>query len=207
MSLLISDLFFKRQNEENLLSNINLKVDAGDIFIIQGESGCGKTTLLNIISGLIQPTKGLIKLNNLVLNSAEQSVGSEKRKIGYVFQDYALFPHLTAFKNATYAYKDIHSGVTDEKVLYELNLNKYRDKYPHELSGGQQQRVAIARAILMHPRALLLDEPFSGLDKDNIIGTQKLIQSVIKKLNIPAIIVTHSLEYLHDIQSKEIIKI
>ncbi len=207
MSLLISDLFFKRQNEENLLSNINLKVDAGDIFIIQGESGCGKTTLLNIISGLIQPTKGLIKLDNVVLNSAEQSVGSEKRKIGYVFQDYALFPHLTAFKNATYAYKDNHSGVTDEKVLYELNLNKYRDKYPHELSGGQQQRVAIARAILMHPRALLLDEPFSGLDKDNIIGTQKLIQSVIKKLNIPAIIVTHSLEYLHDIQSKEIIKI
>ena len=90
MSLLISDLFFKRENEENLLSDINLKVDAGDIFIIQGESGCGKTTLLNIISGLIQPTKGLIKLDNVVLNSAEQSVGSEKRNIGYVFQDYAL---------------------------------------------------------------------------------------------------------------------
>mgnify|MGYP006249794647 FL=1 len=98
MSLLISNLSYKRKNDKNLLSNINLKVDNGDLLIIQGESGCGKTTLLNIISGLVQPSQGLIKLNNVSLNSLEQSVASEERKIGYVFQDYALFPHLTAFK-------------------------------------------------------------------------------------------------------------
>jgi iron(III) transport system ATP-binding protein len=207
MSLLISNLSYKRKNDKNLLSNINLKVDNGDLLIIQGESGCGKTTLLNIISGLVQPSQGLIKLNNVSLNSLEQSVASEERKIGYVFQDYALFPHLTAFKNAVYAYKNNSDELTDEYVLNALNLTTHRNKYPHELSGGQQQRVAIARAILMHPRALILDEPFSGLDKENIIRTQNLIQSAIKILNIPAIIVTHSLEYLQDMDSKEIVKI
>jgi iron(III) transport system ATP-binding protein len=207
MSLLISNLSFKRKNDKNLLSNINLKVDNGDLLIIQGESGCGKTTLLNIISGLVQPSQGLIKLNNVSLNSLEQSVASEERKIGYVFQDYALFPHLTAFKNAVYAYKNNSEDLTDEYVLNALNLTTHRNKYPHELSGGQQQRVAIARAILMHPRALILDEPFSGLDKENIIRTQNLIQSAIKILNIPAIIVTHSLEHLQDMDSKEIVKI
>ena len=207
MSLLISNLSYKRKNDKNLLSNINLKVDNGDLLIIQGESGCGKTTLLNIISGLVQPSQGLIKLNNVSLNSLEQSVDSEERKIGYVFQDYALFPHLTAFKNAVYAYKNNSEELTDEYVLNALNLTTHRNKYPHELSGGQQQRVAIARAILMHPRALILDEPFSGLDKENIIRTQNLIQSAIKILNIPAIIVTHSLEYLQDMDSKEIVKI
>jgi iron(III) transport system ATP-binding protein len=207
MSLLISNLSYKRKNDKNLLSNINLKVDNGDLLIIQGESGCGKTTLLNIISGLVQPSQGLVKLNNVSLNSLEQSVASEERKIGYVFQDYALFPHLTAFKNAVYAYKNNSDELTDEYVLNALNLTTHRNKYPHELSGGQQQRVAIARAILMHPRALILDEPFSGLDKENIIRTQNLIQSAIKILNIPAIIVTHSLEYLQDMDSKEIVKI
>ena len=207
MSLLISNLSYKRKNDKNLLSNINLKVDNGDLLIIQGESGCGKTTLLNIIAGLVQPSQGLIKLNNVSLNSLEQSVASEERKIGYVFQDYALFPHLTAFKNAVYAYKNNSEDLTDEYVLNALNLTTHRNKYPHELSGGQQQRVAIARAILMHPRALILDEPFSGLDKENIIRTQNLIQSAIKILNIPAIIVTHSLEYLQDMDSKEIVKI
>ena len=207
MSLLISNLSYKRKNDKNLLSNINLRVDNGDLLIIQGESGCGKTTLLNIISGLVQPSQGLIKLNNVSLNSLEQSVASEERKIGYVFQDYALFPHLTAFKNAVYAYKNNSEELTDEYVLNALNLTTHRNKYPHELSGGQQQRVAIARAILMHPRALILDEPFSGLDKENIIRTQNLIQSAIKILNIPAIIVTHSLEYLQDMDSKEIVKI
>ena len=186
MSLLISNLSYKRKNDKNLLSNINLKVDNGDLLIIQGESGCGKTTLLNIISGLVQPSQGLIKLNNVSLNSLEQSVASEERKIGYVFQDYALFPHLTAFNNAVYAYKNNSEELTDEYVLNALNLTTHRNKYPHELSGGQQQRVAIARAILMHPRALILDEPFSGLDKENIIRTQNLIQRALKIIKIPA---------------------
>jgi len=207
MSLLISNLSYKRKNEENLLHDINIEIDNGHLLVIQGESGCGKTTLLNIISGLLKPTDGLIKLNSNVLNSSEKFIAPEKRKIGYVFQDYALFPHLTAHKNATYAYKNNYMELTDEYVLNALNLKSHTDKYPHELSGGQQQRVAIARAILMHPQALIFDEPFSGLDKENIVETQNLIQDAIRVLNIPGIIVTHSLEHLKDIDTRMIVKI
>ncbi|MDG1203076.1 MAG: ABC transporter ATP-binding protein [SAR86 cluster bacterium] len=207
MSLLISNLSYKRKNEENLLHDINFEIDNGHLLVIQGESGCGKTTLLNIISGLLKPTDGLIKLNSNVLNSSEKFIAPEKRKIGYVFQDYALFPHLTAHKNATYAYKNNYMELTDEYVLNALNLKSHTDKYPHELSGGQQQRVAIARAILMHPQALIFDEPFSGLDKENIVETQNLIQDAIRVLNIPGIIVTHSLEHLQDIDTRMIVKI
>ena len=207
MSLLISNLSYKRKNEENLLLDINIEIDNGHLLVIQGESGCGKTTLLNIISGLLKPTDGLIKLNTNVLNSSEKFIAPEKRKIGYVFQDYALFPHLTAHKNATYAYKNNYMELTDEYVLNALNLKSHIDKYPHELSGGQQQRVAIARAILMHPQALIFDEPFSGLDKENIVETQNLIQDAIRVLNIPGIIVTHSLEHLQDIDTRMIVKI
>ena len=207
MSLLISNLSYKRKNEENLLLDINIEIDNGHLLVIQGESGCGKTTLLNIISGLLKPTDGLIKLNCNVLNSSEKFIAPEKRKIGYVFQDYALFPHLTAHKNATYAYKNNYMELTDEYVLNALNLKSHTDKYPHELSGGQQQRVAIARAILMHPQALIFDEPFSGLDKENIVETQNLIQDAIRILNIPGIIVTHSLEHLQDIDTRMIVKI
>ena len=207
MSLLLSNLSYKRKNEENLLHDINIEIDNGHLLVIQGESGCGKTTLLNIISGLLKPTDGLIKLNSNVLNSSEKFIAPEKRKIGYVFQDYALFPHLTAHKNATYAYKNNYMELTDEYVLNALNLKSHTDKYPHELSGGQQQRVAIARAILMHPQALIFDEPFSGLDKENIVETQNLIQDAIRVLNIPGIIVTHSLEHLQDIDTRMIVKI
>lgn len=207
MSLLISNLSYKRKNEENLLHDINIEIDNGHLLVMQGESGCGKTTLLNIISGLLKPTDGLIKLNSNVLNSSEKFIAPEKRKIGYVFQDYALFPHLTAHKNATYAYKNNYMELTDEYVLNALNLKSHTDKYPHELSGGQQQRVAIARAILMHPQALIFDEPFSGLDKENIVETQNLIQDAIRVLNIPGIIVTHSLEHLQDIDTRMIVKI
>jgi iron(III) transport system ATP-binding protein len=207
MSLLISNLSFNRKNEEHLLENINLNVNAGDLLIIQGESGCGKTTLLNIIAGLIKPTKGLIKLDDVVINSDEKFIAPEDRKIGYVFQDYALFPHLSALKNANYAYDNNCPQLTDEHVLRSLSLDEHKHKYPHELSGGQQQRVAIARAILMQPKALIMDEPFSGLDKDNIVNTQLLIKYAIETLNIPAVLVTHSLEHLDEMHCKEIIKI
>jgi ABC-type Fe3+/spermidine/putrescine transport system ATPase subunit len=208
MSLLIKDLAYKKTSNELLLNNINIEIKKSDILIIQGDSGCGKTTLLNILAGLLEPSEGLIKNGNDIFFLDKQNIPPESRNIGYVFQDFALFPHLNAKDNAVYAYEENRDNkLTKEFVFNELQLNEHINKYPHQLSGGQQQRVAIARAILMHPKLLLMDEPFSALDKENIKNVQKLINISVKTLNIPAVIVTHSLEHLEEMVDKNILKI
>ena len=208
MSLLIKDLAYKKTRNELLLNNINIETKKSDLLIIQGESGCGKTTLLNILAGLLKPSKGLIKNDNKIFFLDKQNIPPESRNIGYVFQDFALFPHLNAKDNALYAYKaNRDSKLTKEFVFNKLLLNDHINKYPHQLSGGQQQRVAIARAILMHPKLLLMDEPFSALDKENIKSVQELINFAVKTLNIPAVIVTHSLEHLDELVDENILKL
>jgi ABC-type sulfate/molybdate transport systems ATPase subunit len=208
MSLLIKDLAYKKTSNELLLNNINIEIKKSDLLIIQGESGCGKTTLLNILAGLLEPSEGLIKNGNDIFFLDKQNIPPESRNIGYVFQDFALFPHLNAKDNAVYAYEENRDNkLTKEFVFNELQLNDHINKYPHQLSGGQQQRVAIARAILMHPKLLLMDEPFSALDKENIKNVQKLINISVKTLNIPAVIVTHSLEHIEELVDKNILKI
>ena len=208
MSLLIKDLTYKKTRNELLLNNINIETKKSDLLIIQGESGCGKTTLLNILAGLLKPSKGLVKNDNKIFFLDKQNIPPESRNIGYVFQDFALFPHLNAKDNALYAYKENRdSKLTKEFVFNKLLLNDHINKYPHQLSGGQQQRVAIARAILMHPKLLLMDEPFSALDKENIKSVQELINFAVKTLNIPAVIVTHSLEHLDELVDENILKL
>ena len=208
MSLLIKDLTYKKTNNELLLNNINIEIKKSDLLIIQGDSGCGKTTLLNILAGLLEPSEGLIKNGNDIFFLDKQNIPPESRNIGYVFQDFALFPHLNAKDNAVYAYEENRDNkLTKEFVFNELQLNDHINKYPYQLSGGQQQRVAIARAILMHPKLLLMDEPFSALDKENIKNVQKLINISVKTLNIPAVIVTHSLEHLEELVDKNILRI
>ena len=208
MTLLIKDLTYKKTRNELLLNNINIETKKSDLLIIQGESGCGKTTLLNILAGLLKPSKGLIKNDNKIFFLDKQNIPPESRNIGYVFQDFALFPHLNAKDNALYAYKENRdSKLTKEFVFNKLLLNDHINKYPHQLSGGQQQRVAIARAILMHPKLLLMDEPFSALDKENIKSVQELINFAVKTLNIPAVIVTHSLEHLDELVDENILKL
>ena len=203
MSITVKNLTFS-YNGKCLVENLNFDISNGSIGLIKGESGSGKSTLLNVIAGLKKADSGNVLCNNKVYMDEITFLPPESRRIGYVFQDFALFPHINAKKNITYALnKDfLH---TDHMTL-ALNLNDHLHKMPHELSGGQQQRVAIARAIAMMPHLLLLDEPFSNLDQKNCFEAQKIISKYIKDWDIPCLLVTHDQSELNELHiEKEII--
>ena len=198
MCLEVKNLAFSFNNSL-LVENLDFKIEKNEVGLVAGASGIGKSTLLNILSGLKNPDKGSIKCNDKIFNSENIFVEPEKRNIGYVFQDFALFPHINAEKNIKYALSkdlvDFYNEVVDSLGLYDCIK-----KMPHELSGGQKQRVAIARSVLMKPSALLMDEPFSNLDSENVVSAQKLISNFIKDMQIPCILVTHDtnqLEFLN----------
>ena len=194
MSLKIKNLTFSF-DKSCLFNNLDFEVEKNEIGYVTGQSGVGKSTLLNIISGLIKPDSGSIKNNEVLFNDTKLFLKPEKRNIGYVFQDFALFPHINAKKNIKYAaHKDFEGLLND--VVESLSLIDHLNKMPHELSGGQKQRVSIARALLMRPSLILLDEPFSNLDDNNSINAQKLITRMIEELQIPCLIVTHDLNNL-----------
>lgn len=169
------------------------------IMAIFGPSGSGKTTILNCIAGLQQPDSGLISLNGRTFYSSGQqiSIPARKRKIGYVFQDYALFPHLTVKANAMYG---IPSGCKTGKgyrmtvldVLEMLKIVHLQERYPAQLSGGEKQRVALARALMAEPELLLLDEPLSALDHTTRAALQGDLLELQRIWQIPFVLVTHS---------------
>ena len=174
-----------------LVKNLNFKIAQNEICLLKGSSGCGKSTLFNVISGLKKPDNGTIILNDNILSNEHIFIKPEKRKIGYVFQDFALFPHIDAEKNIRYA-KSNNENTLFEDVISDLKLLSHLKKMPHELSGGQQQRVALARAIMMQPNLLLLDEPFSNLDQSSVNSAQNLILNVIDRFNIPCLLISHN---------------
>ena len=203
MSITVKNLTFSYDGK-CLVENLNFDISNSCIGLIKGESGSGKSTLLNVIAGLKNADSGNVVCNNKVYMDENTFLPPERRRIGYVFQDFALFPHINAKKNITYALnKDFLD--TDHMTL-ALNLNEHLHKMPHELSGGQQQRVAIARAIAMRPHLLILDEPFSSLDKKNGFEAQKIISKYIKDWDIPCLLVTHDQSELNELHiEKEII--
>ena len=201
MSLEVKNLTFSF-DESHLFKDLNFHLKKNAVSLISGSSGVGKSTLLNIIAGLIKPNIGYIKLDSRILNDKKIFIEPENRNIGYVFQDFALFPHINAEKNMKYALSnDFHSSY--EEIINTLNLQDHLEKMPHEMSGGQQQRVAIARSILMKPSLLILDEPFSNLDKENASNAQSLIAKIVKDLNIPCILVTHDSNNLNFLKISE----
>ena len=197
MSLLVKNLDFSI-NGSLLIKNLNFEIEKNKVGLITGSSGIGKSTLLNILSGLLKPDFGSIMCDGVILNDKNIFLEPENRNIGYVFQDFALFPHISAEKNMKYAISKNLRDFYDE-VVNILKLNEHLKKMPFELSGGQKQRVSIARAILMKPSLLLLDEPFSNLDSQNIKSAQKLIAKIIEKLKIPCIVVTHDTNNLENL--------
>ena len=191
MGIVIKDLSFSF-NKLSIIESFSLEAKKKEIVLIKGRSGQGKSSLLNVISGLKKPDSGTIICNDVVFNSENIFLEPEKRNLGYVFQDFALFPHINAESNIKYAIPANDLNLFD-KVVNALNLNNHLQKMPYELSGGQQQRVAIARSLLRRPSLLLLDEPFSNLDQDNKTCAQELIMTIINKLEIPCLLVSHEL--------------
>jgi len=188
MNLIIESLNFSYRNEE-VFKNLNLNFKSGVLNLISGPSGSGKTTLLNLIAGLEKPSSGLIILDDIIQSNNDKFVEPENRNIGFVFQDFALFPHLNVKQNIEFSRK----GNEDlfNKLINRLNIASHLSKYPHELSGGQQQRVSIARALFSEPKILLIDEPISNQDKNNKTEIIEIISEFIKEKEIICILVSH----------------
>lgn len=184
-------------DQQPVLNDISFDVDKGEICCLLGPSGCGKTTALRAIAGLQPITNGTITLGDHLLSSKRTMVEPEKRQIGMVFQDYALFPHLTVRDNISFGIRNFQKQTMNEVVDGLMSLTKLdgtAQRYPHELSGGQQQRVALARALAPKPKLLLLDEPFSNLDIELRRHLNLEVKDILKQFGTSAILVTHDQE-------------
>ena len=195
-ALMINNLNCFYQDNQ-VLKSLDLTLDNNEIVCLLGESGCGKTTLLRAVAGLQMALSGCIKINDKTVSHTDINTPPEKRKIGLIFQDYALFPHLNVFDNVAFSLHKLSRKEQQkrvEEVLTLVRLKDYVDRFPHQLSGGQQQRIAIARALAYKPDLMLLDEPFSNLDhhvRFQLIGE---IRTLLKAHSMSALFVTHSKE-------------
>ena len=181
-------------NGRRVLSDFSLTLARGQIGCVLGPSGCGKTTALRCIAGFEKIAAGRVAVNGAEVSSPRRSVPPEERRIGMVFQDYALFPHLTVAANVGFGLHRLPAPERERRIAQTLEIigmTRSGRRYPHELSGGQQQRVALARALAPQPELLLLDEPFSNLDVDLRERLGLEIRDILKQQDMTAILVTH----------------
>jgi iron(III) transport system ATP-binding protein len=187
----------KRYGSEDVIGDLSLSVHEGEILTLLGPSGCGKTTTLRLIAGLEKPNAGRVRLQDETVAGDGRFVPPEERNVGVVFQEFALFPHLTARENVAFGLQDWDEAEREARVddLLELvDLAAHGEDYPNELSGGQQQRIALARSLAPRPEMLLLDEPFSNLDVDLRVEMREEVRRIIKETGVTAISVTHDQE-------------
>ena len=185
---------FDKKEKKPLIKNLSFKVKKGEILFISGKSGLGKSTLLDLISGFHD--NNLIWTGKIYLNKLDiTNTSIQNKKIGYMLQDYFLFPHFNVKNNLIFSLPKQTRNKKEQALDYlkQINMVEFSDHYPSELSGGQKARIACLRAIISNPNALLLDEPFSSLDKKTMKSFQKFLFDYVKKLNIPCIIVSHRL--------------
>lgn len=181
--------------KKEVLKEFHLKIDAGNIYCLLGPSGCGKTTALRAIAGFECVDRGTVSIDGEVVCREGFCLPAEKRSIGFVFQEYALFPHLTVRENIEFGLSSLSRAEKDQRVtfwLQKLGLGESEKSYPHELSGGQRQRVALARALAPRPKLLLLDEPFSSLDRSLREELELEVRDLLKQEGITALWVTHN---------------
>jgi len=177
-----------------VVNSVSFELEEGELGCLLGPSGCGKTTILRAISGFQDLGSGSISLDGTLISQPNKHVSPERRNVGMVFQDHALFPHLSIAENIGFGLSKLDPQERDQRVssLLELiGMQDYSNQYPHELSGGQSQRVALARAIAPQPKLLLMDEPFSNLDSDLRESLGHEVRILLKELGITAIMVTH----------------
>ena len=179
----------------HVLDGFNLNLESGDIFALLGDSGSGKSSALRFIAGLEKAKDGSVVLDGKDLSmSGIHSVRPEQREIGMVFQDYALFPHMNVFQNISFGIDHLakdEKGLKVTSLLELISRSGIEKKYPHQLSGGEQQRVSLARALANSPKLLLLDEPFSSLDKSHRDELIRDVRNILKKKSVTSILVTH----------------
>lgn len=178
------------------IHEFSLQADEGEFITLLGPSGCGKTTLLRLLAGFEQPDTGSIRIGDMIVANQEKFLRAEKRHVGMVFQDYALFPHLNVRDNIAFG---LHGSKKDkvkraEEMLFLVGLTDFGERMPYELSGGQQQRVALARALAPQPDILLLDEPFSNLDAALRTQVRAEVRSILRKAGTTTVFVTHDQE-------------
>jgi iron(III) transport system ATP-binding protein len=178
-----------------VVDSFSLSLSAGYIACLFGPSGCGKTTVLRAIAGFEPVRAGTVRLGDVLLSSVQQHLPPEQRRVGMMFQEYALFPHLSAAKNVAFGLRRQNRAAQQARVaemLALVGLAEAGERYPHELSGGQQQRIALARALAPSPALLLLDEPFSNLDGGTRERLTAEVRGILKQAGQTAILVTHN---------------
>jgi iron(III) transport system ATP-binding protein len=179
------------------VSGLNLDIAPGEIVCLIGHSGCGKTTLLRLAAGLERPSAGRVLINGREVAGGREFIPPEQRSVGLMFQDYALFPHLTNLANVMFGLRALPHAEAEREArlaLDRVGLSDYAEGYPHMLSGGEQQRVALARAVAPRPGVLLMDEPFSGLDRRLRDEMRDQTLAVLRDSRVTAVIVTHDPE-------------
>lgn len=200
--------FYYPKAKEMTIQDFTLTISQGEIVGILGQSGSGKSTLLRLISGLEEPAGGSIVIAGKTVVDERRFVEPEERGVGMVFQDYALFPHLTVAQNIVFGLHRLSRKERQKRLdemLELVQLKGFEKRYPHELSGGQQQRVALARALAPKPQVLLMDEPFSNLDADLKERIREELRDILKKAKITCIFVTHDKEDVHAICDRTVV--
>lgn len=188
------DAVERRYGQDKALKGVSLAIAPGEVVCLLGPSGCGKTTLLRIASGIEKPSRGRVLINDREVAGPERFVPPEERSVGLMFQDFALFPHLTILENVAFGLRQLPKDEARREaltILARVGLERYADGYPQILSGGQQQRVALARAMVPRPAVMLMDEPFSGLDVQLRDSMQEETLSLLRETRATSLIVTH----------------